>query len=278
MSENGGSLRSALWLAGLHDDMTGRRSRHVPARVGLHPRGGRRAAARRRGDGTACGRAGARGSAPVADPHRAGVRQRDHPPDDDRRLDERGRPSARARRPRRRATLARALRRDLAADARAGQRPPLGRAPGGGPPSRRRRPGLAQGARAAAARRGADRHRQRARERLCGRRGARSKRDRLRARAAVPRGRHRRAARLARPGRRSPSSTARNGPPAADSGATWQRLGPPAPLYRRGYGSLYVEHVLQANEGCDFDFLRAVPGEPAETEPLGQLSGWVGGW
>src|SRR5207248_6162375 len=46
------------------------------------------------------GRAGARGSAPVADPHRAGVRQRDHPPDGDRGLDERGRPSARARRPR----------------------------------------------------------------------------------------------------------------------------------------------------------------------------------
>ena len=39
-----------------------------------------------------------------------------------------------------------------------------------------------------------------------------------------------------------------------------------------------LDHVLQANEGCDFDFLRALPGEPAETEPLGLLSGWVGGW
>ena len=31
---------------------------------------------------------------------------------------------------------------------------------------------------------------------------------------------------------------------------------PPAPKYRRGYARLYTEHVLQADEGCDFDFLR----------------------
>src|SRR5260221_12636398 len=48
--------------------------------------------------------------------------------------------------------------------------------------------------------------------------------------------------------------------------------------YRRGYGALFLEHVLQANEGCDFDFLRARPGESAESEPLGLLHGWVGGW
>jgi L-arabonate dehydrase len=35
--------------------------------------------------------------------------------------------------------------------------------------------------------------------------------------------------------------------------AGWQ---PPENLYRRGYGRLFVEHVLQADEGCDFDFLR----------------------
>jgi dihydroxy-acid dehydratase len=29
----------------------------------------------------------------------------------------------------------------------------------------------------------------------------------------------------------------------------------PPPPYARGYGRLYVEHVLQADEGCDFDFL-----------------------
>ncbi len=34
--------------------------------------------------------------------------------------------------------------------------------------------------------------------------------------------------------------------------AAWSR---PAPLFRRGYGSLYAEHVTQANQGCDFDFL-----------------------
>ncbi len=31
---------------------------------------------------------------------------------------------------------------------------------------------------------------------------------------------------------------------------------PPAPLYTRGYGRLFSEHVTQAHQGCDFDFLR----------------------
>jgi len=35
--------------------------------------------------------------------------------------------------------------------------------------------------------------------------------------------------------------------------AGWQ---PPAPPFRRGYGRLFLDHVLQANAGCDFDFLR----------------------
>jgi dihydroxy-acid dehydratase len=52
----------------------------------------------------------------------------------------------------------------------------------------------------------------------------------------------------------------------------------PAARYRRGYGAMYLDHVLGADEGCDFDFLRARPGEPAESEPLGLLSGWIGGW
>jgi dihydroxy-acid dehydratase len=34
----------------------------------------------------------------------------------------------------------------------------------------------------------------------------------------------------------------------------------PKPHYTRGYGSLFLNHVTQANEGCDFDFLHA--GEP----------------
>ena len=33
------------------------------------------------------------------------------------------------------------------------------------------------------------------------------------------------------------------------------RWTPPSPAYARGYGKLFLEHVLQAHEGCDFDFL-----------------------
>jgi dihydroxy-acid dehydratase len=35
--------------------------------------------------------------------------------------------------------------------------------------------------------------------------------------------------------------------------ADWQ---PQPPKYTRGYGALYLEHITQANEGCDFDFLQ----------------------
>jgi len=35
--------------------------------------------------------------------------------------------------------------------------------------------------------------------------------------------------------------------------AAWQ---PPKPHFTRGYGRLYLDHVTQANLGCDFDFLR----------------------
>ena len=34
--------------------------------------------------------------------------------------------------------------------------------------------------------------------------------------------------------------------------STWE---PPAPAYTRGYGRLFLDHVLQADKGCDFDFL-----------------------
>ena len=41
----------------------------------------------------------------------------------------------------------------------------------------------------------------------------------------------------------------------------------PAPRrFRRGYYTLFLEHVLQAHEGCDFDFLRATP-EDVPYEP-----------
>lgn len=46
--------------------------------------------------------------------------------------------------------------------------------------------------------------------------------------------------------------------------ARWQ---PPAPAYQRGYGQLYLQHVTQAPQGVDFDFLRGrdpvqVKGQP----------------
>ncbi|HEX3924113.1 MAG TPA: dihydroxy-acid dehydratase, partial [Streptosporangiaceae bacterium] len=40
---------------------------------------------------------------------------------------------------------------------------------------------------------------------------------------------------------------------------------PPAPRYQRGYGALYSEHVTQADQGCDFDFL-ARPGATADPD------------
>ncbi len=36
--------------------------------------------------------------------------------------------------------------------------------------------------------------------------------------------------------------------------AAWR---PPAPRFTRGYGRMFLEHILQAHEGCDFDYLRA---------------------
>src|SRR5262249_31168001 len=38
--------------------------------------------------------------------------------------------------------------------------------------------------------------------------------------------------------------------PAAELGRRRAELGPAKPAYRRGYGALYLEHVMQANEGC----------------------------
>ena len=35
--------------------------------------------------------------------------------------------------------------------------------------------------------------------------------------------------------------------------AAWK---PRAPHFTRGYGRMFLDHILQANEGCDFDFLR----------------------
>jgi dihydroxy-acid dehydratase len=38
---------------------------------------------------------------------------------------------------------------------------------------------------------------------------------------------------------------------------------PPEQLFQRGYGALYAEHVTQADEGCDFDFLATAGRNPA---------------
>ncbi|WP_119300295.1 L-arabinonate dehydratase [Dongia deserti] len=43
--------------------------------------------------------------------------------------------------------------------------------------------------------------------------------------------------------------------------AAWSA--PPA-RYERGYGWMFAQHIQQANEGCDFDFLRAGFGRPVE--------------
>jgi len=38
---------------------------------------------------------------------------------------------------------------------------------------------------------------------------------------------------------------------------------PPTPRFERGYGALYAEHITQANQGCDFDFLARAGVNPA---------------
>ena len=53
------------------------------------------------------------------------------------------------------------------------------------------------------------------------------------------------------------------------------RFKPPGPKYRRGYGALYLERVLQADQGCDFDFLRKLPDEAVARDPLGLVGGAI---
>ncbi len=55
-------------------------------------------------------------------------------------------------------------------------------------------------------------------------------------------------------------------------GAAWT---PPQRPYTRGYGRLFMDHVLQAPEGADFDFLRNPEGERPELVPPLLLHGWV---
>jgi dihydroxy-acid dehydratase len=46
--------------------------------------------------------------------------------------------------------------------------------------------------------------------------------------------------------------------PDAEIAARLARWQPPQPHFRRGYGWMFQQHVLQADEGCDFDFLRRI--------------------
>ena len=55
------------------------------------------------------------------------------------------------------------------------------------------------------------------------------------------------------------------------------QVAPRPPKYTRGYGALYLEHVEQADRGCDFDFLRGRSEDP-QSEPYGLLRGMIGGW
>lgn len=66
--------------------------------------------------------------------------------------------------------------------------------------------------------------------------------------------------------------------PAEEIARRLSQLAPPKPKYRRGYGRLYLDHVLQADQGCDFDFLQKLPDEEPQRLPYGLTSGWQGGW
>ena len=41
--------------------------------------------------------------------------------------------------------------------------------------------------------------------------------------------------------------------------AAWKK---PPPHYTRGYGAMFSEHIGQADQGCDFDFLETTFGAP----------------
>lgn len=51
----------------------------------------------------------------------------------------------------------------------------------------------------------------------------------------------------------------------ASRSASWKKIHPPQ-KYSRGYYRLYVEHVMQADRGCDLDFLTGASGSIVERE------------
>jgi dihydroxy-acid dehydratase len=52
----------------------------------------------------------------------------------------------------------------------------------------------------------------------------------------------------------------------------------PRPAVARGYRGLHSRHVLQADLGCDLDFLRLPDGAEPDTARAEVLEGWIGGW
>jgi dihydroxy-acid dehydratase len=47
--------------------------------------------------------------------------------------------------------------------------------------------------------------------------------------------------------------------------AVWKNSRP-SPKYSRGYYQLYIQHVTQADRGCDLDFLTGASGSSVERE------------
>lgn len=58
--------------------------------------------------------------------------------------------------------------------------------------------------------------------------------------------------------------------PEAEMKQRFARWRPPQPHFQRGYGKMFLEHILQAHEGCDFDFLRGFQSEDARS-PLARF-------
>ena len=54
--------------------------------------------------------------------------------------------------------------------------------------------------------------------------------------------------------------------PKSELKARRQQWKPPKAKASRGYVKLFIQHVTQAHEGCDFDFLQGTPGETPEPE------------
>ena len=41
---------------------------------------------------------------------------------------------------------------------------------------------------------------------------------------------------------------------------------------QRGYGAMFSQHITQADEGCDFDFLEAGRADPGARDPLNTIT------